>query len=357
MWKKEHFMLIFIMTAVILSLVGCTNQSIASAEEKKTEEAIPVEVTTVVKGSVSAYFTATASLEAENEAKVVAKVGGVVERIFVEEGDKVKKDQVLAKLDDKKLTLDLAEAQARLKQLESEFKRNKELHKKNIISTEIYERIKSDFEMQKAKVAQARLMNDYTSIRAPISGVTAERLIKVGNMVPQNEPCFHITDFDPLLAVLHAPEMEISKLKENQKAILEVDALPNETFNGEILRISPVVDPQTGTFKVTVAITAPTGKLKPGMFSRVRIVHDVHSDTLLLPKDAVLTEGNESVVFLVKDNIVQRKTVEIGYVNTTHMEIKAGLALGDTVVQTGIGGLKDGSKVEILADPRIAKVK
>lgn len=359
MWEKEHFLLVFLMTAVILSLVGCTSQSIARAEEKKQEEAIPVEVTAVVKGSVSAYFTGTASLEAENEATVVAKVGGVVERIFVEEGDKVKKEQVLAKLDDDKLALDLAEAEARLKQLENEFKRNKELHQKNIISTEIYERINSDFEMQKAKVAQARLMKDYTSIRAPISGVTAERLIKVGNMVPQNEPCFHITDFDPLLAVLHAPEKEMIKLEENQKAILEVDALPNETFTGKILRISPVVDPQTGTFKVTVAVNTPGGKLKPGMFSRVRIVHDVHSDTLLLPKDAVLTEGNESVVFLVKDNIVQRKIVEIGYVNTTHMEIKAGLALGDTVVQTGIGGLKDGSKVEILEtpNPKIAKVK
>jgi membrane fusion protein (multidrug efflux system) len=359
MWKKERFMLVFLMTAIIFSLVGCASQSIASAEEKKQEEAIPVEVTAVVKGSVSAYFNGTASLEAENEAKVVAKVGGVVEQILVEEGDKVRKDQVMAKLDDDKPALDLAEAEARLKQLEREFKRNKELHQKNIISTEIYERVKSDFEMQKAKVAQARLMKDYTSIRAPIGGVIADRLLKVGNMVPQNQPCFQIKDFDPLLAVLHAPEKEMSKLQENQKAILEVDALPNEIFTGKILRISPVVDPQTGTFKVTVAVTAPGGKLKPGMFSRVRIVHDVHSDTLLLPKDAVLTEGNESVVFLVKDNIAQRKTVEIGYVNTTHLEIKAGLALGDTVVQTGIGGLKDGSKVEILenTNPKIAKVK
>jgi len=316
---------------------------------KKQEEAVPVEVTKVVKGSVSAYFTGTASLEAENEAKVVAKVGGVVEQVLVEEGLKVRKEQVLAKLDDDKLALDLAEAEARLKQLESEFKRNRELHQKNIISTEIFERINSDFEMQKAKVAQARLMKDYTSIRAPINGVVAERLIKVGNMVPQNEPCFHITDFDPLLAVLYAPEKELSKLHENQKAILEVDALPGETFTGKILRISPVVDPQTGTFKVTAAVTDPEGKLKPGMFSRVRIVYDVHSDTLLLPKDAILTEGNESVVFLVKNNTVQRKVIKTGYVNTTHTEITSGLQEGDMVVQTGIGGLKDSSKVEILS--------
>ncbi|UCH96430.1 MAG: efflux RND transporter periplasmic adaptor subunit, partial [Candidatus Aminicenantes bacterium] len=330
MGKKKNLIFICLIMVIIISFVGCTSQSIANAEDKEQKEAIPVEVTKVVKGNVSAYFTGTASLEAENEAIVVAKVGGVVEQIFVEEGHKVKKDQILAQLDDDKLTLDLAEAEARLKQLENEFKRNKELYQKNIVSAEIFERIKSDFEMQKAKVGLARLMKDYTSIRAPINGVIAERMIKKGNMVPQNEPCFHITDFDPLLAILHVPEKEMSKLQKDQKAILEVDALVKETFTGKILRISPVVDPQTGTFKVTVAVKDPKAKLKPGMFSRLRIVYDVHNDTLLVPKDAVLIEGNESVVFVVKDNTAHRKVIDIGYVNTTHMEIKTGLELGDT---------------------------
>jgi membrane fusion protein, multidrug efflux system len=357
MWKKERFILIFLALPLVFSLVGCGSQSTANAEENKTEETIPVEVATVEKGDIAAYFLGTATLEAESEADVVAKTGGIVEQIFVEEGEKVKKGQVLAQLDDDKLTLDLKEAEARLKQLEGEFKRNRELHGKHIISTEIFERIKSDFEMQKAKVELARLLKDYTSIRAPIGGVVAKRMIKVGNMVPQNEPCFHITDFDPLLAVLHAPEKEMSKLEKNQKAFLEVDALPGETFSGKILRISPVVDAQTGTFKVTVAVTDPRGTLKPGMFSRVRIVHDVRNDILLLPKDAVLNEGDESVVFLVKDNVVHRKTIGTGYVNTTCLEIRSGLDLGDTVVRTGISGLKDGSKVEILEPQQEGEVK
>ncbi|RPI70459.1 MAG: efflux RND transporter periplasmic adaptor subunit, partial [Desulfobacteraceae bacterium] len=301
MWKKERFILLFLVMAVIAGFVGCSGETVVTAEEKKQDEAIPVEVTKVIKGNVSAYFTGTASLEAENEAKVVAKTSGVVEQIFVEEGDKIKKDQVLAQLDDDKLSLDLAEAEARLKQLEKEFNRTQELHQKSIISTEIYDRAKSEFEMQKTKVDLARLMKNYSAIRAPIDGVISGRLVKVGNMVPQNEPCFQIADFDPLLAILYAPEKELKKLQKNQKALLEVDALPNEEFASTILRISPVVDPQTGTFKVTVAVTDPEGKLKPGMFARVRIVHDVHGDTLLLPKDAVLTEGNESVVFLVKN--------------------------------------------------------
>ena len=353
MGKKGRFFIICLIAAVIIGSLGCGSQSTANAEEeKKKEEAIPVEVTKVKKGDISAYFTGTASLEAENEARVVAKVGGVVEKLFVEEGHKVKKDQVLAQLDDDKLSLDLAQAEARLKQLENEFNRKKELYQKKIISTEIFERTRSDFEMQKATVGLARLMKDYTSIRAPIDGVVAERMIKVGNMVPQNEPCFHISDFEPLLAVLHVPEKEMSKLKENQKAVITVDAFPDETFTGKILRISPVVDPQTGTFKVTGAVTDTEGKLKPGMFTRLSIVYNVHRNTLLVPKDAVLIEGNESVVFVVNENKAHRKTVETGYINTAHMEITKGLTVGDTVVQTGISGLKDGSKVEIVTNPK-----
>lgn len=348
MIKKSQLILSLIVLAAFISFVGCGSETIANAESKKKEEALPVEVTHVTKGDISAYFTGTASLEAEEEAKVVAKTGGVIKSILVEEGDMVHSGQVLARLEDDKPALDLQEAQARLKQLENQFKRKKQLHHKKIVSTEIFEQIKSDYDMQKTKVAQAQLMKNYTAIRAPIGGIIAQRFIKKGNMLPQNEACFHIADFDPLLAILHVPERELSKLKKNQLSSLSVDAMPGKTFKGKILRISPVVDPQTGTFKVTVAVTDPGKHLKPGMFSRVRIVYDVHTDTMLLPKDAVLTEGNESIVFLVKDQKVARTVVEVGYVNGTHLEIKEGIKLGDQVVQNGLGALKDGSKVEVL---------
>lgn len=349
MTKKIRLIFVFFLIGIIINFVGCTSKAAANEKKKKkVEEAIPVEVTKVVKGNISAYFTGTASLEAENEAKVVAKVGSVVEKIFVEEGNHVKEGQVLAQLDDDKLVLDLVQAKARLKQLENDFKRKEELYKKNIISTETFEIIKSDFEMQKAAAGLARLMKEYTSIRAPIGGVISERMIKKGNMLAKDQPCFRITDFDPLLAILHVPEKEMSKLEKNQNASFTVDALPKETFTGKIERISPIVNPRTATFKVTVSVTDPGGKLKPGMFARVSIVYDVHTNTPLVPKDAVLTEGNESVVFLVKNNKAHRKIVETGYINTTHLEIRNGLKPGDSVVQTGVGGLKDGSAVEIL---------
>jgi membrane fusion protein (multidrug efflux system) len=114
-----------------------------------------------------------------------------------------------------------------------------------------------------------------------------------------------------------------------------------------------VVDPSTGTIKVTVEVHDASRSLKPGMFARINIVHDVHANTLLAPRDAVVEEDDESAVFVVSDSTAYRRPVTTGYVNSVHIEVIDGLALGDTVVTTGKGSLKDSSKVEMVnAGPR-----
>ena len=271
-----------------------------------------------------------------------------MKQILVEEGGYVKAGQVLAKLDDEKLAVQLAQAEANMKKLENDFRRNEELFNKKLVSAEVYQRAKFEYESQKAAFEMTKLDHDYASIRAPISGVVAERMIKVGNMVLPNTPTFRITDFDPLLAVLHVPEREMSKLRVGQPASLTVDAISGADFTGRIARVSPVVDPTTGTIKVTVEVRDPSRQLKAGMFGRVNVVHDMHTNALLVPKGAVMAEDAESAVFVVQDSVAYRKLVKTGYVNGANIEILSGLQAGDKIVTTGQGSLKDSSKVEIV---------
>ncbi len=341
--------LIAILGFVLLN-VGCSKDSQSKPKDKKeASAAIPVEVAHVETGSIAAFFTGTATLEAEGDAAVVAKVGGVVKEILVEEGANVKAGQILAKLDDEKLAVQLAQAEANLHKLENDFHRNEELFDKKLVSAEVYQRAKFEYESQKAAFEMARLDHDYAVIRAPISGVVAERMIKVGNMVLPNTPTFRVTDFDPLLAVLHVPEREMSKLRVGQPASMIVDAIPGAEFSGRIARISPVVDPGTGTIKVTVEARDPSRQLKAGMFGRVNIVHDVHTNALLVPKGAVLAEDAESAIFVVQDSVAYRKVVKTGYVNGVHIEILEGLQAGEKIVTTGQGSLKDSSRVEVVS--------
>jgi membrane fusion protein (multidrug efflux system) len=400
--KTNKTGLIALIILAFFIIYGCRGQTSANNKTEKEEDPpIPVEVTEVTKGSVSANYSGTATLEAEGEAEVVAKVSGVVEKIFVEEGDSVRAGQVLAKLEDEEFIHRLAQVESKLEELDNEFQRNKELFKNKLISAEAYDRTKYEFQTQKSTYDLTKLNLNYTEIKAPISGVVSERFIKVGNMVTVNQDTFRVTDFDPLLAVLHVPEKEMSKLQSGFPAELMADAVPGEIFSAGILRISPVVSAETGTFKVTVAVMDKTRKLKPGMFTRVNIVYDMHKDTLLLPKDAILTEDSESTVFIVTEKVedksesdekgekkeekvktnntekaeeeekpkaesnsesdsepkepvkflvVSKQEITIGYINSTHVEILSGVKLGDVVVTTGLSSLKDGVKVKVVEE-------
>jgi membrane fusion protein (multidrug efflux system) len=330
-------------------LSGCGSNSESKAEEKKEEEpGIPVEVASVTKGDISAYFTGTATVEAEEETEVVAKVSGVVERLRVEEGDYVSAGQVLAKLDDEKISVQLEQARANLKKQENNYERNKNLHEKSLVSTEEFQQVQYEYEHQKAAYDLAELDLKYTSIRTPISGVVSERKIKVGNMILQNQPVFKVSGLNPLIAVLHVPERQLERLRIGQRALLAIDAIGGAEFAGKIARVSPIVDAGTGTVKITIEVEDSTGRLRPGMFARVKIVYDVHSGTILAPKNAIIAEDRESAVFVVKDSTAYRRNVSLGFTNTSHVEILEGLAPGDTIITIGKGSVKDSSRVEIV---------
>ena len=345
----SRLLLTLTLVAFSLSNTSCSSDAQSkSPEEEKEVPAVPVEAATVETGEIAAFYTGTASLEAEEEALVVAKTGGIVIEILAEEGQYVEEGQPLVKLDDERLTLELSRAEAALAKLRQDYERNDELFQKSLISAVEYERVKSDYETQKAARDLAQLDVTYTTVRAPFSGIISERLIKKGNMVATHAPTFRLTNFDPLLAVMHVPERELNKLRKGQRAELRLDALYGEVFTGVIKRISPIVDPTTGTFKVTIEVRDRSRQLKPGMFGRIRIVYDTRTDVLLVPKEAILAEDDESAVYVVRDSLAYRQVVETGYSNDEHMEVISGIDAGDIIITTGQNSLRDSSKVEVI---------
>ncbi len=349
MYQLSRFVYLLAFILIATYQLGCSSaQSQPPEEEKEETPAVPVEAASVIRGDISAFFSGTASLEAEEEANVATKASGVVTKIFVEEGDRVRAGQALATLDGERLALELARTEVSLNKLKREHDRNEELYKKQLISIEEYERIKSEYETQQAAYNLAKLELDYTTVRAPISGIVSQRFIKVGNTLQMNEPTFMISDFDPLLAVMYAPEKELGKLKVGQNAHLTVDALARTIFSGKIKRISPIVDASTGTFKVTIEVDDESRLLKPGMFGRVRIVYDTHGGTLLVPKEAIIEEDSESSIYVVQDSQAFRKIITPGYEDDRYMEILAGIDEGMQIITAGQGSLRDSARVEVI---------
>jgi len=347
---KKLYSILSLCLILTLSLffISCGKNGEAKDKEQEDVVLIPVEVSRVSTDDISALLTGTATLEAEEEAEVVAKTSEIVIEILVEEGMPVKKGQVLARLENKMLAIEVQQAQADINKLQNDFNRNKELFAKNLISKEEFQNVRFQYDAQKAQFDKAKLNLEYTSIKAPISGVVAARYIKNGNMVNLNQPVFKIVNFNPLIALLYVPEVDIHKIKLGQKAEISLDATNGTAYQGSVWRISPIVDPESGTVKVTVAVKDEYGALKPGMFARVKIIYDTHENSLLIPKHAILSEDGSETVFVIKDSTAIRQVVETGYSNDLYFEIISGLSPGDQVVVVGQNGLKDSSKVEIV---------
>jgi membrane fusion protein, multidrug efflux system len=341
--------LILILLAVVLA--ACSNGNSQTADNgEQPEVRIPVEVTEAHVGAISAFYSATATLESDGEAHVVPRIGGRVIEILAEEGDRVEAGDVLARIDDDRLRLELARAEADLSRLRQDFNRQREMHQRNLIATEVFERLQFEFEAQQTQVDLVRLELSYSAITAPIDGVVSERVIKVGNMVNTVDPVFVVTAMEPLQATLHVPERELARLQPGQPARLQVDALPGQSFVGHIARISPVVDAASGTFRVTVELSEPGQRLRPGMFGRFHIVYDSRDQVVLVPVAAVMSEDGRQSVFVVNSNQAQRRAVTVGYRNNGEYEIVDGLSPGERVVVTGQASLRSGAEVLVLGE-------
>lgn len=333
---------------IALPLSGCGEGKAEDEAKKKEAPSIPVEIGTARIGVIDAAYRGTATLEAEDEAIVNAKTGGVIEQIMVEEGDIVKADQVLAQLETERLKLEVARAKATLDKLAQDFKRNESVYQRNLVSREAYERTKFELDGARAAYDLASLALQESAIRSPFAGVVSLRYIKVGNTIQENSPAFRVTRMASLQAQLFVPERDIHKLAAGQPAVLTVDAWPDRQFSAKILRVNPVVDASTGTVKVTVAMAADQPELKPGMFGRVEIRYDRREQALLIPQDAVLTEDAQQSVFVVVDGHAQRRLIRTGYDDAEHYEVLEGLKAGEQVVTIGQSSLKDGAKVEVV---------
>jgi membrane fusion protein, multidrug efflux system len=176
----------------------------------------------------------------------------------------------------------------------------------------------------------------------------SQRHIRLGNNISVNEPAFQVTAMDPLIAYIHIPEREFRRLERGQPAELSLDAIPGPRFQASVQRISPIVDPLTGTFKVTMEVPYEDERLRPGMFGRFNIVWDERHDVLLVPRVAIVDDDVSDAIFVVVNGKAERRPVRTGYTRGNQVEIIDGLTGDEDVVVLGQSGLRDGVRVEVV---------
>ncbi|AKU48573.1 efflux RND transporter periplasmic adaptor subunit [Xanthomonas arboricola pv. juglandis] len=341
---------LLITTSLLLGGCKAGDGEAKAAEEKKTVDAVPVEIAKAARRAVAASYTGTAALEPRAEAQVVAKTSGVALAVMVEEGQKVSAGQALVRLDPDRAHLAVAQSEAQLRKLENSYRRATQLVGQQLVSAADVDQLKFDVENSRAQHRLASLELSYTTVQAPISGVIASRSIKTGNFVQINTPIFRIVDDSQLEATLNVPERELATLKSGQPVTLLADALPGQQFIGKVDRIAPVVDSGSGTFRVICAFGQGAEALQPGMFGRIRIDYDQRKDALVIPRLALLDDG-EPAVFVVRNGKASRVPVKLGYAEGPWLEVRQGLKEGDQVVTAGKVALRDGTTVQVIGQP------
>ena len=209
--------------------------------------AVPVEVATVERRSISSFIETNGTLEAENEVDIVARVAGPIVRLEAEETMLVRRGDLLARIDPSEIEAQREIARVALDEARLACERAERLKQEELVSAEDYENAKAAFESAQAQFEGNEIELGYTEIRAPFDGLIIDRFIKFAQHVGNGDPLFRISDFDPLLCRIQVPERNLPVLRTGQRAHLTVEAWPGERFEAHVLRLSPVVDSSTGT--------------------------------------------------------------------------------------------------------------
>jgi membrane fusion protein (multidrug efflux system) len=308
----------------------------------------PVEVVALKSAVVKEELLAVGSLRSNESVILRPEVSGRIAAIGFKDGQVVRKGQLLVALDATLNEAEVAQAKAEFDLALSNLKRSEDLASRKFISSSAQETAASNAQVAEAKLrlAQARLSK--MRIVAPFDGAVGIRNVSLGDYVKDGTDLVNVEDVRVLKVDFRLPERNFTQIHVGQTVEVVADALPGERWQGQIEAINPKVDANGRSLEIRARLDNTSGKLRPGMFVRVRIIVGERQNALLVPEESIVPQGEEFYVFKVVDNVARRVPVKIGVRRDAMVEIVQGLAAGDQVVTAGMRLSRDGQPVRIL---------
>ncbi|MDZ7374113.1 MAG: efflux RND transporter periplasmic adaptor subunit [candidate division KSB1 bacterium] len=359
--------LVFVLVWLPLVHLGCGSRSGSQRSGNgSTLSAAWVRVERVATKSISHTLRHTGQVEAWRVMNITPEVSGRVAEIYVHEGDRVRKGQILAKLDTRPRELQLeqaraalAVAKANLENARKEFERIEQLYKEGTITQQQYEKVQlalqaaeAQYQQAEANLHLAEYQLEVSIMTAPFDGVITGKWYEVGDVVNpmmgltgRGSGVLTLADPSKVKVTVDLPSSEVGLVRKGQKAYIEVTYVPGKRFPGQVAWVNPGADPVSKTFSAQVICDNPDWEVRPGTFADVFIVVDERDDALVVPASAVV---NDSIVFVVRDSVAVERRVRVGLRNDREAEILSGLEPDELVVIEGNFGLTDGAPIRIV---------
>lgn len=349
---------------------GCTKKDVDRETEKKGKTSIRVEATKPTIQKVEHIIRAVGSFLADEQLSISPEIEGKIAKLLADEGNMVKRGQILAIIDDERYRLEVEkreaqveEAKANLKNMELTLGRKEKLVEEKVISQQEYDDTFTKFLLAKASLQSAKAALNLaqkdlkdTKIYSPMDGIITKRLISLGEyvgstqMVGAGNILFEMVSINPLKLFFTVPERYSSYLTIGKEVKARVKAHPNEVFKGKIYFINPQIDQKSRSVEIKAYVKNDDMRLKPGFFADVTLIKDINEKGMILPQEAVLYKEGKTMVYVVENNIAYKREVKIGEQFEGKIEIISGISEDSLIATKGNYLLEDGTKVEIIKE-------
>lgn len=377
---------------MIVALLACQDEEAERKEGKREWKAsIPavlVKAEIVKTDSVADTLEITGALESIDQVNIIPETTGVVQSIFVREGDVVTKGTALAKIINTNANATLERSQIEVERLEREWAKAKRLQQEGAISDREFQEITTQLKTAQTSQTEAMATQKRSTIRSPIDGVVALVNIREGEVATATQ-LFQIVQPDRLRLVASVPERDLQQLKEQQTVDIRAAYDSETSVPGVVERIAPVVDPTTGSVRVFINVEEGQTHLRPGQFVKAQVEVDRHDNTVVLPKEAVVYEDGAPIAYVVTDAppkedskegtneetesdsdekdspdkdenssskesspklVADRRELTVGFSNARVVEVVKGVEVGEQVITIGNHTLEDNSPITLEID-------
>jgi membrane fusion protein (multidrug efflux system) len=308
----------------------------------------PVEVVELKPVRVQEAIPAVGSLRSNESVMLRPEVSGRIASIGFRDGQTVRRGQVLVALDATLNEAEVAQARAEFDLANSNLKRTDDLASKSFVSSSAQDQAASSVQVAEArlKLAEARLAK--MRIVAPFDGVVGIRNVSIGDYVKDGTDLVNIEDIRTLKVDFRLPERYFTQVKAGLQVEVTADALPGARYLGSVDAINPRVDASGRSLEVRAKLDNTDGRLRPGMFARVRVLLGDRPDALMVPEEAVVPLGDDFFVYTVTDGKARRVRVKLGVRREAQVELTEGVRAGDVVITAGIRVQRDGQPVRVV---------
>jgi membrane fusion protein, multidrug efflux system len=309
---------------------------------------VPVEVVVLKPTRVLEEITAVGSLRSNQSVLLRTEVTGRVASLGFRDGQPVKRGQVLIGLDASLNEAEVAQARAELALAQSNLKRTADLASKNFVSGSAQEQAESNVAVLQAKLQLAEARLSKMRVTAPFDGVVGIRTVNIGDVVKDGTDIVNVEDIATLKVDFRVPERYFTQLKVGQLMEVSTDALPGARYQGKVEAINPKLDANGRSLEVRAALSNSDGRLRPGMFARVRVVIGDRPEAFMVPEEAIVPQGESFFVFRAVDGKAQRVPVRLGVRQDGQVELLDNVKAGDRIITAGIRVQRDGQLVRVL---------